>query len=822
MRHGNASGPRIAGTVEAALLVLLLVLLCAGLGYAGRPYWAWVVPAAVGLAWWAAAGIESPLLFGSVAGVALVLALVFGIPALRRAAVSGRAMALLGPALPRMSDTEREALEAGTVWWDGELFSGRPDWKKLLDFRCAPLSEREREFLAGPVEELCRRLDDHRIARDGDLPPDVWEFIKDQGLMGMIIPREHGGLGFSAAAQSAVIARLSSRCVTAAVTVMVPNSLGPAELLLHYGTEEQKRAYLPGLARGEEVPAFALTEPGAGSDAGAMTSRGIVCRDRWKGREVLGMRLTWNKRYITLAPVATVLGLAFKLHDPERLLGGETELGITCALIPTATAGVEIGRRHDPLGIPFMNGPTSGTEVFVPLDFIIGGPPMAGKGWRMLMQCLAAGRGISLPALSAGATQLATRVVGAYATVREQFGLPIGRFEGIEAPLARIAGRTYLVDAARRLTLGSIDAGEKPAVITAIMKAYTTEAMRAVVNDAMDVVGGAGICRGPRNVLAHAYQSVPIGVTVEGANILTRSMIVFGQGAIRCHPFVQAEMRAEAARDLPAFDRAFFGHVGLVFVNAARALVLGLCGARLASSPVRGPAARYVRQLSRLSAVYGLLADVAMGTLGGALKRKESLSGRLADGLAWLYLASATIKRFVDEGQLERDRDAFRWALEHALHELQSAVLGLLDNLPLRPAAWALRWISFPLGARLRPPSDRLASRLARGILDGGELRVALTPHVHLPPPGEPGLGELEAALAAVVAAAPVREKLQRAQRAKSLPRRSGGEELYSEALKQGVIVPLEAELVRTAERLREAAIQVDAFEPSGELAAAF
>ncbi len=808
--------------METALLVLLLLLVFAGLCYAGQPYWGWVIAAGLGLARWAAGGIGSPIVFGLVAALLLGLALVFGVPELRRTLVSGRVMARLGPALPRMSDTEREALEAGTVWWDGELFSGRPRWTKLLDFRCAPPSERELAFLAGPVEELCRKLDDHKIARDGDLPPEVWEFIKDQGLMGMIIPREHGGLGFSAAAQSAVIARLSSRSVTAAVTVMVPNSLGPAELLLHYGTEEQKRAYLPGLARGEHVPAFALTEPGAGSDAGAMTSRGTVCRGRWKGREVLGMRLTWNKRYITLAPVATVLGLAFKLFDPERLLGGESELGITCALIPTDTPGVEIGRRHDPLGIPFMNGPTSGADAFVPLDFIIGGPPMAGKGWRMLMQCLAAGRGISLPALSTGASELATRVVGAYATVREQFGLPIGRFEGIEARLARIAGLTYLVDAARRLTLGAIDAGEKPAVITAIVKAYTTEAMRTVVNDAMDVVGGAGICRGPRNQLAHAYQSVPIGVTVEGANILTRSMIVFGQGAIRCHPFVQAEMRAEAARDLGAFDRAFFGHAGLVFVNAARAFLLGITGSRLSSSPVAGGAAKYVRELTRLSAAFGLLADAAMGMLGGTLKRKEALSGRLADGLAWLYLASATLKRFADEGLSERDRDAFAYAMEHALHELQTALAGLLDNLPLRPAAWALRRLVFPFGPRLRPPSDRRASRLARAILDGGPLRAALSTHVHVPPASEPGLGELEAALAAVVAAAPAREKLQRAQRAKTLSRHAAGEELLSAALQQGVLAPGEAELLRAAARARDEAIQVDSFEPTGELAAAF
>jgi acyl-CoA dehydrogenase len=475
------------------LLIALLALVFLTLCYLGRPYWGWVTAAALGLGWWGASGMGWPVLFGAVATLAVLLALAFGVVPLRRTVLTPALMRFMGKILPRMSDTEREALEAGTVWWDRELFSGRPDWRRLLAFRCADLSERERSFIANETEQLCRMVDDHAVTRDGDLSSEVWKYIKDKGFMGMIIPEAHGGLGFSAAAQSAVISRVSSRSVAASVTVMVPNSLGPAELLLHYGTEEQKRHWLPRLARGVEVPAFALTEPGAGSDAGGMTSYGVVCRGEWQGRDVLGMRLTWNKRYITLAPVATVLGLAFKLRDPDHLLSEKDEPGITCALIPADTPGVEIGRRHDPLGIPFMNGPTSGQDVFVPLDFIIGGPAQAGKGWRMLMQSLAAGRGISLPGLSAGAAQLAARMVGAYATVREQFGMPIGRFEGVEARLARIAGLTYLIDAARRLTLGALDAGEKPSVITAIMKCYTTEAMRTVVNDAMDVVGGAGI-----------------------------------------------------------------------------------------------------------------------------------------------------------------------------------------------------------------------------------------------------------------------------------------------------------------------------------------
>jgi acyl-CoA dehydrogenase len=808
--------------MQPLLLALVAVALGLTLFYLGRPYFGWVVPTAVVLAWWYAGGVESPVLFTIAVFGAGALALVFGIPPLRRALVTSWLIRLMGKVLPRMSETEREALEAGTVWWDRELFSGKPDWKQLTDFRIAPLSTAERAFLAGPVERLCAMLDDHQVTQAGDLPPEVWQFIKDEGFMGMIIPVEHGGLGFSAAAQSAIIARLASRCVTASVTVMVPNSLGPAELLLHYGTDEQKRHYLPRLAKGLDVPAFALTEPGAGSDAGSMVSKGIVARGTWQGRDVLGMRLTWDKRYITLAPVATVLGLAFKLYDPDGLLGGKPDLGITCALIPTETPGVEHGRRHDPLGIPFMNGPTTGEDVFVPLDYIIGGAANAGKGWRMLMQSLAAGRGISLPALSTGASQLATRLVGAYASVREQFGMAIGRFEGIESRLARIGGLTYLIDGARRLTLGALDAGEKPSVVTAIMKAYTTEAMRVTVNDAMDVVGGAGICRGPRNVLAHAYQSIPIGITVEGANILTRSMIVFGQGAIRCHPFVQDEMAAEAAGDVARFDRAFFGHVGLVFGNGARALVHGLTGSAFAGSPVSGAAAPYFKEFTRSAAIFGLLADVAMGTLGAELKRKENLSGRLADGLAYLYLASGALKRFVDDGQPERDRAAFRWALEHALFEFHTAMLGLLDNLPLRIAAWKLRFLCYPFGMRFRPPSDRLGAKLARGLLEGGELREALTGLVYVPRGDEPGLARVEIALAAVVAALPVRAKLKDAQRAKKLPRKLEFTELVAKAREAGVLDAAEVELVRKADAARQAAVLVDAFEPQHEHASAW
>ena len=587
--------------------------------------------------------------------VVVALVLIFAVPPIRRLLITPPIMKGMAGALPRMGETERIALEAGTVWWDGDLFSGRPDWKKLLEFRRRPLSDRERAFLDGPVEELCAMVDEWKVEREGDLPPEVWRFIKEKKFFGMIIPEEYGGLGFSALANSAVVTKVSSRSVAAAVTVMVPNSLGPAELLLHFGTDEQKRHFLPRLATGEDIPCFALTGPEAGSDAASTKSTGVVCRGRYRGQEMLGMRLNWRKRYITLGPVTTLIGLAFHLYDPDRLLGEKEDLGITLALIPPDLPGVEIGKRHDPLGVQFLNGPTYGKDVFVPLDTIIGGRARVGQGWQMLMSNLAAGRGISLPGLATGAAQLSSRVAGAYATVREQFDLPIGRFEGIEEPLARIAGHTYVMSGARVLTAGVVDAGEKPAVISAIMKAYLTEGMRIVVNAAMDIQAGAGISRGPRNVLAHAYMAVPIGITVEGANILTRSLIIFGQGAIRCHPFVRDEMAAVEDKDLVRFDRAFFAHMGFLVSNAFRSLGHALTGSAFARPGVAGPAGDYLARFTRMSVAFALVSDAAMATLGGQLKRKEKLSGRLADALAWLYLESTTVKKFWDDGKPEAD-----------------------------------------------------------------------------------------------------------------------------------------------------------------------
>jgi acyl-CoA dehydrogenase len=731
----------------------------------------------------------------------------------RRELVTRRLMPVIGRRLPRLGDTEREALEAGSVGWDGELFRGSPDWQRLLAFRVSDLSRAERAFLDGPLDEICRGLDDWDVYLRGDLPPEIWERLRSERCFGMIIPEEWGGLGFSAQAHSAVIVKLASRSVACAVTVMVPNSLGPAELLLRYGTDAQKQHYLPRLAQGVELPCFALTGPEAGSDAAATQSEGIVCHGKWDGDEVLGMRLHWRKRYITLAPVATLIGLAFRLRDPEHLLGDREELGITCALVPAKLPGVVIGERHDPMGVPFMNGPIRGDDVFVPLDAIVGGRSGAGRGWRMLMESLAAGRSISLPSLSVGGAKVATRVVTAYAMVREQFDTPIGRFEGVEEPISRIAGRTYLMEAARWLTVGAVDAGEKPAVLSAVVKAWLTDALRDVTDDAMDVRAGAAIQRGPRNLLSRVHAAAPIGITVEGANILTRSMIIYGQGAIRCHPFALEEMRAVESGDLERFDRAFFGHVAFTLRNALRAPLLGLSGGRLAQRIPRGPTRRLFQRLERLTAAFALVSDAAMIGLGAALKRREKISGRLADVLAWNYLASATLKRFHDDGQPAADLAIARFACETCFERAEAALDGILRNLPNRAAAAALRLLALPLGRREFGPSDHLGGEVARAVLDDPGVRERLTAGIHRPPPEELGLGRLDAALAEAKAALPIEAKLRRAVR-EGLLAHAPGDALAREARAQGLLGEDELALLRVADLARDEAIQVDAFAP--------
>jgi acyl-CoA dehydrogenase len=801
--------------VLAAVIGLVLGF---ALYYHGRTKAGWIVPIAIVLGVWGQTALARghlPIPFYVVAALFLAAILFLAITPIRRVLITPAAMRAIAPVLPRMSETERIALEAGTVWWDADLFSGAPSWEKWLANPPAKLSDRERAFLDGPCDELCRMVSDWDVTARGDLSERAWRYIRDNGFFAMIIPRSYGGLEFSAQANSAVVTKLATRSTGLAVTVMVPNSLGPAELLLHYGTDEQKNYYLPRLARAEEIPCFALTEPTAGSDATGMKSSGVVCRGTFEGREVVGIRLNWEKRYITLAPVATLLGLAFKLYDPERLLGGNEDLGITCALIPTTLPGIDIGKRHDPLSVPFLNGPTRGKDVFIPVDFIIGGPAMAGQGWKMLMQCLSAGRGISLPSLSAGAAQLSTRTVGAYTTVREQFNLPLGQFEGVQEALARIGGMTYAVDSLRRVTAASIDAGEKPSVISAIAKAYSTEAMRKVVNDAMDACGGAGISMGPSNVIGRAYMSLPIGITVEGANILTRTMIIFGQGALRCHPFAQHEVQAVASKDLAAFDRAFFGHMGFVVRNKVRSLILGVTDGAIVSVPVGGQMGRTLQRLSRMSAAFAFCADVAMATLGGTLKRRERLTGRLADALSWLYIGSTIVKRFVDDGQPERDRPYASWASALALKEIETALTGFLDNLPAKPVAALTRAIIFPLGARYRGPSDRVGTLVAEGLLEGRPPRTALSPDVFIPPASEPGLGQLEACLEKVLEARPARQAIKKALRERTLSARPS-ETLLERAVQAGIIDSAQRGLVEEEERARAIAIAVDEFTSLG------
>ena len=719
--------------------------------------------------------------------------------------------------IPSMSPTEKEALEAGTVWWDGELFSGRPRWRKLRQQAAPRLSAEEEAFLNGPVDELCAMIDDWKITHeDYDLPPEVWQFMKEHGFFGMIIPRSFGGLEFSALAHSEVVLRIATRSVTAAVTVMVPNSLGPAKLLMEYGTDTQRNHYLPRLARGEEIPCFALTSPQAGSDAGAIPDYGIVCKQDFNGeKDVLGIRLTWEKRYITLGPVATLLGLAFKLYDPDRLLGDKEDLGITLALIPTDHPGVDIGRRHLPLNIMFMNGPNSGKDVFIPMDWLIGGAERAGQGWRMLMECLADGRSISLPALGCGAGKLASRAVGAYGRIRRQFKIPIGRFEGVQEALARIAGYTYLMDSARILTANALDRGEKPSVISAIVKYHITEGMRTVVNDAMDILGGAGICLGPRNLMGRVYQAVPIAITVEGANILTRTMIIFGQGAVRAHPHILKLMEAVSVEDhdesLRKFDIALFGHIRFVFTNLLRTFSYAITSSVFIFTPGRGRVRRYFQHLTRMSSAFALLADAAIATLGGSLKRRERLSGRLADILSHLYLATAALQRYHNDDSPKEDLPLLRWSIEHSLFTIQDRANQILQNLPNRPVAWVLRWCIFPFGRWFSPPSDKLGHQVAELLLSPSATRDRLTRGIYIPSSTDQQMGRIEDALVKVITAEHVERKLRKELRDFN-PQYNGLEAWLAEGIKRKIIDENDAQLVRDAEAARREVIAVDDF----------
>jgi acyl-CoA dehydrogenase len=738
---------------------------------------------------------------------------------LRIALISRPFMRTYRRLLPSMSDTERDALEAGTVWWEGELFTGNPDWRKLHAAAGPKLSAEEQAFLDGPCETLCRMLDDFDITHwRGDMPPEVWQYIKSQGFFAMIIPKRYGGLAFSTYAHSCVLVKLAGRSVTCASTVAVPNSLGPAELLLHYGTEEQKNHYLPRLARGEDIPCFALTGPRVGSDAAAIPDTGVVCRGLWHGREVIGLKFNFSKRYITLAPVATLVGLAFRMFDPDHLLGEKVDLGITCALIPRDTPGIEIGRRHLPLNIAFQNGPVHGHDVFAPLDCIIGGLPMAGSGWRMLVEQLSVGRCISLPANATGGALVGIFATGAYARIRRQFNMPIGRFEGVEQVIARMVGLGYIMDAARSVTTAAIDNGEKPAVPAAILKYHVTEMGRRVGNDAMDVHGGKGIMLGPNNYLGRGYQSIPIAITVEGANILTRNLIIFGQGAIRCHPFVLREMNAvrdqDRGRGVAAFDRALFGHIGFTISNAARSLLMALSFARFERVPESGPTRRYYQHIERYSASFAFATDVAMLTLGGYLKKKETISARLGDVLSAMYLASMVLKHHENQGQPPEELPIVEWACRELLYQAQEQLHSVLRNFPNRALAALMRLLIFPRGLTYFAPSDRLGRAVAELVLNDTETRTRLCRLVYRSvEPGNP-LGALQQALELAAVAEPLERKLriegQKTGRltALDLP----GQIRQARAL--GILTEAEAQLLADYDRRVMQIIDVDDFAP--------
>lgn len=803
-------------TIFGIVLVLIMV-------------WALAYHAASAAIWSIGVGLVlvaltlSGSLGGALAGIVwfafLAVAVVANVKSLRVGLLSKPIFATYKKLLPQMSQTEQEALEAGTVWWDGDLFSGKPDWNKWLSVPKAKLTAEEQAFIDGPVNELCSMVDEWKTTHElHDLEPKVWQFIKDKGFLGMIIPREYGGLGFSAYAHSQVVSKISTRSATAAVSVMVPNSLGPGELLMHYGTKAQKEYYLPRLAKGLEIPCFALTAPEAGSDAASMTDKGIVCKEMFDGKETLGLRVTWEKRYITLGPVATILGLAFKVYDPDKLLGDVVERGITCALIPTSTKGVNIGRRHMALNAAFMNGPNSGKDVFIPMDWVIGGQAMVGEGWRMLMECLAAGRSISLPAQSIAAGKAFSFASGAYARVRQQFKTPIGKFEGIEEPLARIGAMTYLMDATRTITAGAIDLGEKPSVLSAISKYHLTERMRQVTNDAMDIHGGKGICMGPNNYLGRAYQQVPIAITVEGANILTRSLIIFGQGAIRCHPWVLKEMKAAGADSIDQFDEAFWSHIKFTVSNAARALWMGITGGWGLPAPACEETKRYYQQMTRFSSAFALLADVSMFIIGGSLKRKEKLSARLGDVLSHLYLASCALKFYDERGQQKDELPLLKWALYDCSFKIQVAMDGIIKNFPNRAVAFVLSWLVFPKGMTLIQPTDSMGHEVAKILITPCAARDRLTAGIYLPDDENDIMGRLKAAMNAVVAAEPVEGKVRAAQKAGRFSAR-GADAIFDEAARLSVITETELALWKRARVLTKEVVRVDDFDKNFGLA---
>jgi len=754
---------------------------------------------------------------------ALFLAIVvpLNLPHIRQTYISEPLLNFMRNAMPSISKTEQEALDAGKTWWEVDLFSGKPDYSKIRDLPVSKLSAEEQAFLDGPVEELCGMLDDWQINQvDYDLPKPVWKFLKKNKFFAMIIPKSYGGLEFSALGHSSVVMKIAGRSISAAVTVMVPNSLGPGELLMHYGTEKQKDFYLPRLSIGDEIPCFALTGPENGSDAGAMPDTGVVCRDTFDGEEnVLGIRLNWDKRYITLGPVATVLGLAFKLYDPDHLIGEENDIGITLALIKTDVEGIDIGKRHFAANHMFMNGPNRGKDVFIPMDWVIGGQEYVGQGWMMLMNCLSQGRGVSLPALSTGAGKYIARYTGAYSRIRKQFKIPIGYFEGVEEALAVIAGNSYIMNAARELTLTGLDTGEVPSVISGIVKYQMTERMRTVVNHAMDIHGGHGICLGPKNFIGRSYQGVPVSITVEGANILTRTMIVFGQGVLRSHPYLLKEVEAVNHPDrdtsISLFDDALFGHVGFIISNFFRSLWLGLSGAYFVSAPGKGKVRRYYQQLTRMSSCFALLSDACVLILQGSLKRKEKISGRLADALSNMYLITAVLKHYEDQGYKQDDLPLLEWACEDSFYKVQEAMKSVMRNFPIPIIGKILNIVIFPLTKPYGGASDKLGHKIARLLLDPSSTRDRLTRGIYLTEETDDPMGRLEYALKAVLDAEDAERKLRDAIRI-GLITSQDYNTAVADAISQSIIDQSEADKILTAHEATLNAISVDEFSPKG------
>lgn len=719
--------------------------------------------------------------------------------------------------MPEMSSTEKDAIDAGTVWWDGEIFSGNPNWHTLHAIPEGRLSAEEQAFLDGPVETVCSMVNEWEVTHNRtDLPPEVWQYLKDHKFFAMIIKKEFGGLEFSAFAQSRVLQKLSGVSSVLASTVGVPNSLGPGELLQHYGTEEQKQHYLPGLAKGDEIPCFALTSPEAGSDAGAIPDLGVVCKGEWEGKEVIGMKLTFNKRYITLAPVATVVGLAFKMVDPDGLLGDQEDIGITCALIPADTKGLDIGNRHFPLNVPFQNGPIRGEDIFVPLDYIIGGEKMAGQGWRMLVECLSVGRAITLPSNSAGGVKTIALATGAYARIRRQFKLPIGKMEGIEEALGHIGANAYMMDSVTRFATKGVDLGEKPSVISAIAKYHMTEKMRQVVTHSMDIHGGKGVMLGPNNYLGRGYQGAPIAITVEGANILTRNMMIYGQGAMRCHPYVLKEIQASAISDkheaINEFDKVLFGHVGFAVSNFARSIWFGLGGHRFVSAPYGDETKRYYQALTRLSSNLALLSDLSMAVLGGELKRKERISARLGDILSFVFIGSTVLKRFDDEGRKQEDLPLMHWAMQDCLYQAETAIVDLLDNFPVAALGKVLKVKLMPFGRSYKKPSDKLDHKISHILQTPCDARTRLGEGQYFELHENNPFGLLEQALKDILNAEPIFDKVCKAAKEK-LPFTQLNL-VADKGLELGVINEQEAELLRKAEEERLQVINVDDFAP--------